>query len=102
MKDYELMLIFDSLLEDPAINEELSKITSIIEKDKGKVQSTDIWGVKNLLIASSTRIMVSTYYCISIQASGALAELDRLNKINDKILRHLIVKAMKVINFLFI
>jgi len=93
VKNYELMLIFDSLLEDIAINEELSKITSIIEKDKGKVQSTDIWGVKKL--AYRIKHQDNGFYVLLHFNSGvgALAELDRLNKINDKILRHLIVKS---------
>lgn len=96
MKNYELMLIFDSLLEDQAINEELSKITSIIEKDKGKVQNTDIWGVKKL--AYSIKHQDNGFYVLLHFNSGvkALAELDRLNKINDKILRHLIVKSNEI------
>jgi small subunit ribosomal protein S6 len=96
VKNYELMLIFDSLLEDQAINEELSKITSIIEKDKGKVQNTDIWGVKKL--AYPIKHQDNGFYVLLHFNSGikALAELDRLNKINDKILRHLIVKSNEI------
>jgi small subunit ribosomal protein S6 len=96
VKNYELMLIFDSLLEDQTINEELSKITSIIEKDKGKVQDTDIWGVKKL--AYSIKHQDNGFYVLLHFNSGvkALAELDRLNKINDKILRHLIVKSNEI------
>jgi len=96
VKNYELMLIFDSLLEDQAINEELSKITSIIEKDKGKVQNTDIWGVKKL--AYPIKHQDNGFYVLLHFISGvkALAELDRLNKINDKILRHLIVRSNEI------
>ncbi len=93
MKNYELMLIFDSLIEELAVNEELSKITSIIEKDKGKVQSTDIWGVKKL--AYPIKHQDNGFYVLLHFNSGvrALTELDRLNKINDRILRHFIVKS---------
>lgn len=93
MKNYELMLIFDSLIEDQAITEELSKITSIIEKGKGKVQNTDTWGVKKL--AYPIKHQDNGYYVLLHFSAdtNTLAELDRLNKINDKILRHLIVKS---------
>jgi small subunit ribosomal protein S6 len=96
VKNYELMLIFDALLEDPAIKEELSKITSIIEKDNGKVQSTDIWGVKRL--AYPIKHQDNGFYVLLHFNSdvSVLAELDRLNKINDKILRHLIVKTNEI------
>lgn len=93
MKSYELMLIFDPSLEENVINEELSKITSIIEKEKGEILNKDIWGLKKL--AYPIKRQDNGFYAVLYFNSDAmvLSELDRLNKINDKILRHLIVKS---------
>lgn len=93
MKSYELMLIFDPSLEESKITEELSKITSIIEKNKGEILSKDTWGIKKL--AYPIKRQENGYYILLYfnSDSKVLLELDRLNKINDKILRHLIVKG---------
>lgn len=93
MKSYELMLIFDPSLEENVITEELSKITSIIEKEKGEILNKDIWGIKKL--AYPIKRQDNGFYAVLYFNSdgGVLSELDRLNKINDKILRHLIVKS---------
>jgi len=93
MKNYELMLIFDPSLSEGSINEELSKITSIIEKSKGKVAGTDIWGIKKLAYPLKHQengfYVLMTFSC----QTALLGELDRLNKINIKIFRHLIIKT---------
>ena len=93
MQSYELMLIFDPSLEESKITEELSKITSIIEKEKGEILNKDIWGLKKL--AYPIKRQDNGFYVVLYFNSDSivLLELDRLNKINDKILRHLIVKS---------
>jgi small subunit ribosomal protein S6 len=87
------MLIFNAALDEGAVNEELSKITSIIEKSKGSIKNTEIWGVKRL--AYPIKHQENGFYVLVYFNSDTkpLSELDRLNKINDKILRHLIVKT---------
>ena len=93
MKNYELVLIFAPALEEGTINEELTKITSLIEKSKGSIVKTDTWGIKKL--AYPIKHQENGFYVIVYFESGTqvLAEIDRINKINDKILRHLIVKT---------
>ena len=92
MKNYEMVLIFSPSLEEGAVSEELAKITAIIEKSKGTITRTDIWGVKKL--AYPIKHQENGFYVILYFSSDitVLPEIDRLNKINDKILRHLIVK----------
>ena len=87
------MLIFDPSLEESKITEELSKITSIIEKNKGEILNKDVWGIKKL--AYPVKRQENGYYVLLYfnSDSKVLLEIDRVNKINDKILRHLIVKG---------
>ena len=93
MKSYEMVLIFDASLEEETVSEELSKITSIIEKSKGKIHNTDTWGTKKL--SYPIRHQENGFYILLYfdADKDVLAEIDRVNKINDKILRHFIVKT---------
>jgi len=93
VKNYEMMLIFGPEMDESSVNDEVSKITSVIEKSKGAVQNTEFWGVKRL--AYPIKHQDNGFYVLIYfnSETTVLPELDRLNKINDKILRHLIVKT---------
>ncbi|MGM0365410.1 MAG: 30S ribosomal protein S6 [Actinomycetota bacterium] len=95
MRNYELALVFDPSLDEKGIEEELSKITSLIEKQDSKVTDIDKWGIKKL--AYPIRKQENGFYCF-VYFSGEdklLDELDRISKINDKLLRHLIINREK-------
>ncbi len=93
MRNYELVVIFDSSLEEEAVDKELSKITSLIEKEKCTVSNVDRWGIRKLAHPIKGKES-GNYLIIYFEGnSGIVSELDRVNKINDKILRHLIVKS---------
>lgn len=98
MKDYELMIIFEASIDEDAIGKELQKITAIIEKQKGQVTDSVKWGFKKL--AYPIKHQDNGYYHILYftAADEAIKEIDRVNKINDRILRHLIVKPEKSTN----
>lgn len=95
MRNYEIMLIFDALLEEDAIGKELKKVTSIIEKGKGSITDSQKWGVRRL--AYPIRHQENGYYhLINFSSTDVVVnEIDRVNKINDKLLRYLIVKEEK-------
>jgi len=95
LSDYEIMVIFDASLDDEAIEKEYHKITSVIEKGKGVVSDSVKWGVRKLAYAIKHQEN-GYYYIIEFNADEKVVnEIDRINKINDKILRHLIVKKEK-------
>lgn len=95
MRNYEIMLIFDASLDEDAIEKELQKITSIIEKGNGSIIDSQKWGVRKL--AYPIKHQENGYYhIINFSSSETVVnEIDRVNKINDKVLRHLIVKEEK-------
>ena len=95
MRNYEIMLIFDALLEEDAIGKELKKVTSIIEKGKGSITDSQKWGVRRL--AYPIKHQENGYYhLINFSSTEVVVnEIDRVNKINDKLLRYLIVKEEK-------
>jgi len=93
LRNYELVIIFDPSLEEEEIDKELSKNTSLIEKEKCTVSKADKWG--NRKLAYPIKGQENGYYVIVYFEgnSSVVSELDRVNKINDKILRHMIVKS---------
>ncbi len=92
MRDYEIMVIFDAGLDEEAIEKEYHKITSIIEKGKGAVTDSVKWGTRKLAYPIKHQEN-GYYYIIDFNADEkVINEIDRVNKINDNILRHLIVK----------
>ncbi len=93
MKNYELVVIYDPSLDQETIEKELSKITSLLEKEKCKVSNVDKWGIRKL--AYPIKKQENGYYIIIYfnGKAGVISEIDRISKINDKVLRHLVVKS---------
>ena len=90
MKDYEVMFILRPA-EDKVINPNIAKYEELITKNGGNVQKTDKWGVKRL--AYTIENLDSGYYVlITFSASKyCVIELDRVMKISDEVLRHMII-----------
>ena len=93
MKEYELAVIFVATLEEEKIDQEIAKLTTLLEKEKCEIARIDKWGVKKL--AYPIKKQESGFYAI-IYFNGTsviIPELDRINKINDLVLRHMVVKS---------
>lgn len=90
MKDYEVMFILRPAL-DEVINPNIEKYEELIIKNGGNIQRTDKWGVKRL--AYTIENLDSGYYVlITFSASKyCVMELDRVMKISDEVLRHMII-----------
>jgi len=93
LKVYELAVIFDASLEEEKIDKEIEKQTTLLEKEKCEITSIDKWGVKTL--AYPIKKQDKGFYTIIYfkGTSDVIPEVDRINKINDKVLRHMVVKS---------
>ena len=93
MKEYELAVIFDATLEEENIDQEIAKLTTLLEKEKCEIARIDKWGVKKL--AYPIKKQDNGFYAIIYfnGTSDIIPELDRINKINDLVLRHMVVKS---------
>ncbi len=91
MKKYEVMFIVKPL-EEEAINGVIEKFENLVKNNGGNLEKIDRWGKKRL--AYEVKDFLDGYYCIFyIDAEPAVIdELDRIMKITDEILKHLIVK----------
>ena len=95
MKNYELMVVFVPSLEEDEVDKEISKLTSLLEKEKYQVSKINKWGIRKL--AYPIQKQDNGFYVLIYFSGGSkiIPEIDRINKINDKILRHLVVRSIE-------
>lgn len=92
MRDYEAVYIFDSALEESAVNEKLDRFHSLIVGEAGgEVTEVDHWGRRQL--AYPLQKHQNGYYVVTHFKAEAerLPEFERLLKLDDDLLRYLIV-----------
>lgn len=91
MRKYEVIFIVKPL-EEEATNAVIEKFENLITTNGGTVDKIDRWGKKRL--AYEIKDMLDGYYCLFYVTAepAVVAEVDRLMKINDDILKHMIVK----------
>lgn len=89
---YETVYIFDSALEEPAINDKLQRFHGLITREgKGSVGSTNHWGKRTL--AYPIKKKDTGYYVVAQfeTAGDLLPEYERAVKLDESVLRYLIV-----------
>ncbi|MEW9078947.1 30S ribosomal protein S6 [Terrisporobacter glycolicus] len=92
MKNYELVYVVRPNAEDEVKEAVMNKIQEVISAN-GEVEKVDTWGNKKLAypIAKFTE---GFYVLVNFKASADLPkELDRNLKINENVIRHMIVCA---------
>ncbi len=90
MRAYELMYIL-KVVEEEAIDALVTKFDNIILSG-GTIEKTDRWGKKRLAYPIQD-IPDGYYVLVNFNAEPAtIKELDRVMKITDEVLRHMIIK----------
>ena len=91
MNNYEVMYIIKAM-EEEATEAVISKFEALINNNGGQVEKIDRWGKKRL--AYEINDMIEGYYCLTNFAGKAetVSELDRVMKITDEVLRHMVIK----------
>ncbi len=92
MRDYETMFIVRPDLEEEAIEATIAKFQALVTGGGGTVGKVDRWGKRRLAyeIAGHTE---GLYVVMEFSAEAAVArELERVFRITDEVIRHLIVR----------
>ncbi|MDI6619118.1 MAG: 30S ribosomal protein S6 [Clostridiales bacterium] len=94
MQKYETVFVLNPNLDEEATKANIEKIKGIIEQN-GKVTNVDEWGKRRL--AYEINDLTEGYYVlINFEANSDLPkELDRIFRITDTVIRHLIVNLDK-------
>ena len=91
MRAYECVYIIDPALEEQAIKEKETKLREIVTSRKGAVHKVDNWG-KRRLAYPINKCQEGTYTVVKFSGDNEiLAELNRVFRFDDGILRHMIV-----------
>jgi small subunit ribosomal protein S6 len=94
MRPYEIMVILDPTLDERTVAPSLETFLNVVRKDGGSVDKVDIWGRRRLAyeIAHKTE---GTYHLLRFTAEPeTLAELSRILKISDGVVRHMATKEV--------
>jgi small subunit ribosomal protein S6 len=92
MKAYELLLLLNPSLDDEARAAVLYKAKGVITADGGVVDGVDSWG-KRKLAYEIGKVTEGDYVLIDFHtAPAAIAELDRVLRITDPVIRHMLTE----------
>lgn len=89
---YETVYIFDSALDEPAITQKIEKFHALVTKDgQGSVTNVAQWGKRTF--AYPIKKKDSGYYVVAQfeTAAGLLPEYERAVKLDEGVLRFLVV-----------
>jgi small subunit ribosomal protein S6 len=91
MNKYEVMFIVKPA-EEEAIEAVVTKFENLIKNNGGTIDKIDRWGKKRLAYELKD-FTEGFYYVVYFSAEPkAILELDRIMKITDEILRHMVIR----------
>ena len=91
VRHYEVMIILDPTQDERTVAPSLDKFLSTVREENGKVENVDIWGKRRLAYPIND-LMEGYYVLMTFNAAASVpAELDRIFRITDGVMRSLIV-----------
>lgn len=95
MRKYETIFILHPSLDEEAVKANVEKIKGVIEDGGGSIDNVNLWG-KRKLAYEIAKVNEGYYTLINFSAEPELPkELDRIFRITDSVIRHIIVKSEK-------
>ncbi|MGL5633888.1 MAG: 30S ribosomal protein S6 [Sarcina sp.] len=92
MRNYETIFVMNPSLDEEAVKALIEKFKGVIENGGGSVENVDFWG-KRRLAYEIKKVNEGFYTLFNFTADTELPkELDRVFRITDGIIRHIIVK----------
>ena len=93
MRLYEVLFIIKTDREDEQFEPIVEKFTALIEKEGGEIAKLDKWGKRKLAYEIDKKYRDGYYTLIQFKGAPEVAsELDRVMKISEEILRHMITR----------
>jgi len=95
MRKYETIFILHPSLDEEAVKANVEKFKGVIENGGGVIENVDFWG-KRKLAYEIKKINEGYYYLVNFNANPELPkELDRIFRITDTVVRHIIISNEK-------
>lgn len=94
MNKYEVIVMFYPTVEEEKRTKAFERLTDILKKD-GEVSNIDEWGMRKLAYEIEYN-KEAYYYLVEFSATpSAVKEFDRVAKILDSVMRHMVVRLDK-------
>lgn len=92
MKNYEVVYIFDTAVGEDKITEKLTRFHELLTASgEGQITATDVWGRRQLTYPIKKK-NAGLYVVVQFSApQDALPEFERLLKLDEDLLRYLVV-----------
>ncbi len=95
MRKYETIFIAHPTLDEEGVNALTERFKGVIENGGGTIDNVDLWG-KRRLAYEIDKVNEGTYVLMNFESEAELPkELDRIYRITDGVLRHIIVVLEK-------
>lgn len=95
MKTYEILYIVDPTSDEKVKEDVLKRIEATIKNDGGSIDTVDNWG-KREFAYEINKLSEGDYTLITFTADPqSISELDRVCRINDAVVRHMITLRAK-------
>ncbi|ALC83184.1 MULTISPECIES: 30S ribosomal protein S6 [Bacillus] len=92
MKKYEVMYIIRPNVDDESKKAVIERFSTVLTTNGAEITGTKDWG-KRRLAYEINDFREGFYQIVNVQAdAAAVQEFDRLAKISDDIIRHIVVK----------
>ena len=92
MRKYETIFILHPSLDEEAVKANIEKFKGVIGNGGGTIENVDFWG-KRKLAYEIAKVNEGFYTLINFEANTELPkELDRVFRITDGVIRHIVVK----------
>lgn len=92
MRQYEMIFIVKPTLEEEALENVITKVQTLLEKNGAEVTKLDKWG-KRRLAYEIEHVREGYYVLVKFNGEAEIIEeIDRVLKISDDIIRHIIVR----------
>jgi len=92
MRKYEVMYIIRPTVDDEAKKAVIDRFNNVLTSNGAEITGTKDWG-KRRLAYEINDFRDGFYQILNVQAdAAAVQEFDRLAKISDDIIRHIVVK----------
>jgi small subunit ribosomal protein S6 len=92
---YEILLMLDAELPEGRQDEIIKRARELVEKSKGKWVSHNVWGRRRLAYEINHK-REGSYHLLNFDADAeTLAELSRILRITDGVMRHLAVRRIE-------
>lgn len=96
MRRYETIIILKPSLSEEEIKKVIDRATGIIEGLKGSIIKLDRWGLKKLAYTIEKEQQGFYLYFQYAGVPEAVSELERICRIDDRIMKYLTVKLQEV------